>query len=88
MPEVRPENIEAVNVFAICKDQVILGVRGFAAPMGGMMINSYPYAIRNDAVIDAMRLNRVQDKKGCLGKVKIMFDEYRTAIMDREDAQS
>jgi hypothetical protein len=68
-------------IFTLCYDQVILGIRGFAAT-GAMLIESYPYAIDLATVATVMRSAGIGGID-CMDRVKTLFAEYRSAIMDR-----
>jgi hypothetical protein len=83
VPAPMPGNEDADRVFALCHDQVINGISGYAA-MGMTVIRSYPQAIRIEAVMAAMDEYNIVNRRDCLDKVKVMFDAYREAIMDRQ----
>lgn len=74
MPEILPANVEAVKVWGECRTQVIVGV-------GGLI------DINTLAIKMTMDLYGVRDQKTCMEKVRAMFDEYRTALKEQEDAK-
>jgi len=57
LPTLRLENRDAVDIFMICQNQLIM------APLGGAI------DINHMAVHEAMRLYRVRDKRTCFEKV-------------------
>lgn len=85
MPTILPENREAVTIFGICRDQVILGLRGFSMGMGGAMFESYVYALDVATTLAVMDRCGVADPILCLEKIQIMFEEYREAIEKKQE---
>ncbi len=63
-PPLLPENADAVTIWSIVQDQVIL------APMGG------PVAVNQLAIHEAMALYGVQDKRDCFKKVLLLSREF------------
>lgn len=75
VPDVLPGNVEAVKVWAECRTQVIAGI-------GGVI------DIDIMTVKMVMDLFGVKNQKACLEKVRLMFDEYKDAMKEKEGAKS
>ena len=61
LPDVWPENQNAMQVFGLVKDQHIMGFKG-------------PIELNLCPVFDVMRMLKIKDKMDCLEKVKAAYN--------------
>jgi hypothetical protein len=82
MPVIMEENKAAVQVWRLCRNQLI-----FANKAGG---SAYPVDIRVEAVRAVMEMPgiAVQDQVGCLEKVQTLFSAWIQAVNELEDASA
>lgn len=67
--------MEAVKVWKECRTQVIAG-------FGGII------DINILAVKMTMDMHGIRDQRACMEKVRLMFDEYRSAIEEKEEREN
>lgn len=75
LPEILPANREAVTIWGETRTQVIAG-------MGGII------DINILAVKMVMDMHGIRNQRDCMERVRVMFDEYRAAIEEKQETEN
>jgi hypothetical protein len=76
------ENRVAVQVWTLCRNQLVYAVRGAAH-----VVESYPVDIAIPAVIAVMDMMSVGDQVGCLEKVQTLFAAWADAVEEKKSEE-
>jgi hypothetical protein len=83
IPELMAENITAVQVWTLARNQLIYVIRG----VHGGMIESYPVDVDIPAVIAVMEMMGVGDRVGTIEKVQTLFGAWAQAVEELREAR-